>query len=66
MPPSAVYTASVVRLAPVNWRERKTSSGSIGCAERASVRTNAASASTPPTAAASSVGPKSTAPSMSA
>ena len=58
MPPRAVYTASVVRLAPVNCRDVNTSSGSIGFGVRASVRTNAPRATTPRTAAASSTGPK--------
>ena len=41
VPPSPVYTASVVRFAPVNCDERKIESGSIGCATRRSIITKA-------------------------
>ena len=51
--PSAAYTANVTALAPENWRERNTSSGTIGCTDRASTTRNSASASAPATNATS-------------
>jgi hypothetical protein len=46
-PPVPAYTKSVTRLAPVNARWRKISSGTIGCLERRSASTNATSPATP-------------------
>src|SRR4051795_2332740 len=47
-PDSAAYTANVTTLVAVKSRDRNTSSGSIGLADRASTRTNATRQATPP------------------
>ena len=52
-PESAVYRKSVIRLAPLKFRERNSVSGNIGTGERASTMRNTASASAPPASEAS-------------